>query len=92
MSPLGRLATIVAVGRDCYEFLPDCLASIEAQDYEPLEVVVIDDASDDARQPAMLRAWSFKSPARFSAKGSARSSSSSTLTTPSPSPRPSPAS
>jgi glycosyltransferase involved in cell wall biosynthesis len=45
---------IVAVGRDCFQFLPGCLASIAEQTYRPLRVVLVDDASSDPMQRQLV--------------------------------------
>lgn len=45
---------VVAVGRDCYPFLPDCLASLSEQTYRPLRVVLVDDASTDPMQRQLV--------------------------------------
>jgi glycosyltransferase involved in cell wall biosynthesis len=48
-------AVIIVCAFDCYPYLTVCLASIRAQDYPNVTVVVVDDASPDERQRAAVR-------------------------------------
>src|SRR6266849_3832661 len=42
------LVSIVVVTWNSARFLPRCIAGIRAQTYEPIEVIVVDNASSDA--------------------------------------------
>lgn len=48
-------ALVVACAWNCYEPLIKCAASIYAQDYDPLDVIIVDDCSDDERQRDLVR-------------------------------------
>ena len=52
MSP-GRMVSVVVSAYDAKDDLLECLLSLEAQTYEPLEVVVVDDASTDGTADAL---------------------------------------
>ena len=41
------LVSVVMAARDASQWIADALASIEAQDYRPLEVLLVDDGSRD---------------------------------------------
>lgn len=48
-------AWIVVPAFNCGRFIAGCLASIQAQDYPDMRVVIIDDASTDGRQRDLIR-------------------------------------
>ena len=52
LSP-GRMVSVVVSAYDAKDDLLECLLSLEAQTYEPLEVVVVDDASTDGTADAL---------------------------------------
>ncbi len=43
----GPLVSIIIVGHNSLEWLPDCLESLSEQTYQPLELVIVDNASSD---------------------------------------------
>lgn len=47
-------AIVIVPAFDCYEWLPRCLASVAAQTYANMRVIVVDDNSDDERQRATV--------------------------------------
>lgn len=51
-----RRVWILVTGYDCAEFIARCLASVYAQDYDPISVVVTDDASPDQKQRDIVQA------------------------------------
>lgn len=53
---MNPTAWVIVPSYDCVEYLPACLASIRAQDYQPLRVVVIDDATPNDEQAGIVRA------------------------------------
>ncbi len=56
MSDREPLAAVVILNYNYGRFLPDCLASMEAQEYLSLLIVVVDDCSTDNSR-AVLDAW-----------------------------------
>jgi GT2 family glycosyltransferase len=54
--PMPRLSFIIAT-RDRRDPLMRCLASVEAQRYAPIEVIVVDDASSDGTAEAVREAF-----------------------------------
>jgi GT2 family glycosyltransferase len=56
----SRLVSVIVVNYNGAHLLPDCLASLEAQDYRPLEILVVDNGSiDDSRAVAAQYACRF---------------------------------
>ena len=49
-SAAGPLVSIIIVGHNSLEWLPECLESIGRQTYEPIEVCNVDNASSDGSQ------------------------------------------
>lgn len=56
----GLVSTIIPVFNRA-EMIVECIASVLAQDYRPIEIIVIDDGSDD-ETPTVLQALSLKHP------------------------------
>jgi glycosyltransferase involved in cell wall biosynthesis len=48
---------IIVASYNCMDQLPDCLVSINNQDYDDYEVVVVDDASPDPSQGEFIKQW-----------------------------------
>jgi glycosyltransferase involved in cell wall biosynthesis len=64
MSPAAGAAPRVSIMlpcRDAAPYLPDTIASIQAQSFQNFEVVAVDDGSTD-ETPAILRAWAAEDP------------------------------
>jgi len=47
MRPDGPLISVIIPTYDCARYLPDALASVRRQNYEPIEIVIVDDGSTD---------------------------------------------
>jgi GT2 family glycosyltransferase len=52
---MNTLLSVVIITRNRPEYVPNCLQRVRAQDYAPLEIVVVD-ASDDDRTECIIRA------------------------------------
>jgi glycosyltransferase involved in cell wall biosynthesis len=59
--PKGPRVSILLPCRDAAAYLPDTIASIQAQSYRDFEVIAVDDGSTDETR-AMLEAWSIEDP------------------------------
>lgn len=47
----------IVCGRDCFPWVKACLTSIASQLEGPFDVMVVDDASEDERQPKFIAEW-----------------------------------
>ena len=59
--PAGPSVSVVMAAYDASRFLPAAIAQLEAQTHRDLEVVVVDDASQDDT-PEQLAAWAARDP------------------------------
>lgn len=48
---------IISTGWNCTEFITSTLASVESQARDDWEILIVDDASTDARMPALIKDW-----------------------------------